>query len=176
MRTFPSGSRASSRRRQVDYHSLIIENYLRRFHWLVCKKDNNMYDVWVCVNNNFLSLVRRYSNVKIFAESPYSWQKSGIRVNPCIILYIFRFKFHWLSAKHTTDHYLNQWWSSDQPYTCVTRPRWLNTLKSEQNGQGIFGQYIQISFLKGKWSYFVFSFPLSLFLSVQITISQYGIR
>ena len=34
MRTFPSGSRASSHRRQADYHSLIIENYSRRFRWL----------------------------------------------------------------------------------------------------------------------------------------------
>ena len=38
MRTFPSGSRTSSHRRQVDYHSYIIDNYSRRFHWLVCKK------------------------------------------------------------------------------------------------------------------------------------------
>ena len=36
MKTFPSGSRASSRSRQVDYHSLIIENYSQRFHWLAC--------------------------------------------------------------------------------------------------------------------------------------------
>ena len=35
-RTFPSGPRASSRRRQVDYHSLIIENDLQRYHWLAC--------------------------------------------------------------------------------------------------------------------------------------------
>ena len=38
MRTFSSRSLASSRRRQVDYHSLIIDNYSRRFHWLACKK------------------------------------------------------------------------------------------------------------------------------------------
>ena len=37
-RTFPSRSRASSHRHQVDYHSIIIENYSRRFHWLACKK------------------------------------------------------------------------------------------------------------------------------------------
>ena len=29
---------SSSHRRQVDYRSLIIENYSRRFHWLACKK------------------------------------------------------------------------------------------------------------------------------------------
>ena len=38
IRTFSRGSHASSQRRQADYHSLIIENYSRRFHWLVCKK------------------------------------------------------------------------------------------------------------------------------------------
>ena len=38
MRTFPSGSRASSHRRQVNYHSLIIENYPQPFHRLACKK------------------------------------------------------------------------------------------------------------------------------------------
>ena len=36
-RQFLTGSRASSRRRQVDYHSLIIESDPRRFHWLACK-------------------------------------------------------------------------------------------------------------------------------------------
>ena len=38
MRTFQSGSRASSCRRQVDYHSLIVKNYSQHFHWLACKK------------------------------------------------------------------------------------------------------------------------------------------
>ena len=38
MRMFPSGSHASSHRHQADYHSLIIDNYSLRFHWLVCKK------------------------------------------------------------------------------------------------------------------------------------------
>ena len=38
MRTFPSGSRMSSKHRQADYHSLIIKNYSQRFHWLACKK------------------------------------------------------------------------------------------------------------------------------------------
>ena len=33
-----SGSRTSSRRRQDDHHSFIIESDSRRFHWLVCKK------------------------------------------------------------------------------------------------------------------------------------------
>ena len=38
MRTFPSGSRASSRCRHVDYHPLIVANYSQRFHGMACKK------------------------------------------------------------------------------------------------------------------------------------------
>ena len=37
LRTFPSGPRASSCPRQVDYYSLIIESDSRRFHWLAYK-------------------------------------------------------------------------------------------------------------------------------------------
>ena len=42
LRTFLCGSRAFSCRRRVDYHSLIIEHYSRRFHWLTCKKLRNI--------------------------------------------------------------------------------------------------------------------------------------
>ena len=38
MRTFPSVWCESSHRRRVDYHSLIIDNYSRRFHRLAYKK------------------------------------------------------------------------------------------------------------------------------------------
>ena len=44
LRTLLKGSPASSRRYQVDYHSLIIESNSRRFHWLICNKNQ------LCVN------------------------------------------------------------------------------------------------------------------------------
>ena len=52
LRTFLSGSLASSRRRQVDYHSLIIESGSRRFHWLACKK---VFSYFITIRNFDLS-------------------------------------------------------------------------------------------------------------------------
>ena len=41
-RTFLCGSPAISRRRQADYHSLIIESDSRRFHWLTLNKNSSL--------------------------------------------------------------------------------------------------------------------------------------
>ena len=40
LRAFLSGSCASFRRRQVDYHSSIIESHSRHFYWLACTDCN----------------------------------------------------------------------------------------------------------------------------------------
>ena len=82
MRTFPSGSRASSRRRQVDYHSLIIDNYSRRFHWLVCKKP------WFCIehghDDRYIKSLRVCSVMGYLLQALWQQINTGVEINTCL--------------------------------------------------------------------------------------------
>ena len=55
-----------SRRRQVDYHSLIIENYSRRFHWLACKKWNIPEDCYFLTRNSFNGTLKGLADNDLF--------------------------------------------------------------------------------------------------------------
>ena len=73
VRIFPSGSRASFHCREVDYHSLIIDNFSRRFHWLACKKIEDISDngtVPICQCREIL--VIGYSGEHFIWEHPWS--------------------------------------------------------------------------------------------------------
>ena len=83
---------------------IVLSGFACSWHKIACKKWNNTF---VTVNNNFLSLVRRFGNdfhswwfslvtsslVKIIAESPHSWQKIVIHGNSCIILYVLHMQY-----------------------------------------------------------------------------------
>ena len=55
----------------------------------------------------------------------------------------------WIGAKQATNHYLNQWWSRLRTHVCITRLRWLNTLRPRQNGRHFADDILKCIFLNG---------------------------
>ena len=79
MRTFPSGSCASSHRRQADYHSLIIEIYSWRFHWLACKKSklSILWKLSVDISGNVFpnaDIFRKLSDIQGYKIIHQGWR------------------------------------------------------------------------------------------------------
>ena len=59
-------------------------------------------------------------------------------------------------------------------HICVTRPQWVNSLKSEQNGW-VLQTTFSVYFLEQKLCYF-FQFQMNLFLKVQFSTSHHWFR
>ena len=75
-------------------------------------------------------------------------------------------------CRQATSHYLNQCWPKSLPPYGITRPQWVNKLRSRQNGH----YFVKCSFKFIFWIKIVFHFPLVLFLRICLTISQHWFR
>ena len=80
MRKFPSRSRSFSHRRQIDYHSLIIENHSRRFHWLACKKIIIKVVSWYV---NAKKIFAKIAHVHFCEKHAYSLIQNTTYMNEC---------------------------------------------------------------------------------------------
>ena len=74
-----------------------------------------------------------------------------------------------------TSHYRNQCWPRSPTPNGVARPQWVNTWRPEQNGCHFADNIFKCIILQEKFL-FCFKFHWSLFLRVQLIISQCWLR
>ena len=99
---------------------ILLSGSVCSWHKIACKK---WYNTFATVNNDFLSLVKRFGNdfslvtsslVKIIAESPHSWQKIVIHGNSCILFFIT--KIVWLCIRGVALKWFQSYWSGRYQY------------------------------------------------------------